>query len=181
MPDEAVLFVCNYAAPALIKSDVTTGIFSMVGHMLGSELGKHCCGLLLSPAYSYQKHHLFLEEHALLKILSSNSCVVDASFQLTFDVKSKTVPCLSFTCSAWVLRISGTTDQWPMVEDSSRLGTKPRIGCGRIRSSSSREEPGRMPCSWPRSTWWCRRIWTQRRSLLRPMQGMSKELRSMPK
>ena len=88
---EAMLFVCNYSSPSLIKSDVTTATFSMIGHVLGSEFGPHACGLLLCPVYSYGKHQLFLEEHALLKALSNASCSVDTMFQLNFDIKSKTV------------------------------------------------------------------------------------------
>ena len=85
-----MLFVCNYASPSLIKSDVTTATFSMIGHVLGSEFGPQACGLLLCPVYSYGKHQLFLEEHALLKALSNSSCSVDTMFQLNFDIKSKT-------------------------------------------------------------------------------------------
>ena len=106
---EAVLFVCNYAAPSLIKSDVTTAIFSMVGHLLGSEYGPHSCGLLLCPQYSYQKHQLFLEEHALLTLLSNHSCVVDTMFQLNFDIRSKVDPYLitSMIGTVFFLNVKG--------------------------------------------------------------------------
>ena len=87
-----MLFLCNYTAPSLIKSDITFATFSMIGHMLGSEFGPQSCGLLLCPVYSYQRHHLFLEEHALLKTLSNASCSVGHVFQLNFEAKSKTEP-----------------------------------------------------------------------------------------
>lgn len=61
----------------------------MVGHLLGSEFGPNSCGILLCPQYSYQKHQLFLEEHALLTLLTNQSCAVDTIFQLNFDIRSK--------------------------------------------------------------------------------------------
>ncbi|CAK8998958.1 unnamed protein product [Durusdinium trenchii] len=61
--EDALLFICNYAAPSLIKSDVTAGTFSMIGHMLGSQtFGANSCGLMLCPVFSYQKHKLFVED-----------------------------------------------------------------------------------------------------------------------
>ena len=63
----------------------------MIGHMLGSQaFGPMACGVMLCPTFSYQKHRLFIEEHTLLQMLASNSCLVDMIFQLNFDPKSKT-------------------------------------------------------------------------------------------
>lgn len=87
---EAVLFLCNYASPSLIKADISTSTFKMLGHLLGSKFGTHALGVLICPVYSYKQHQLFMEEHVLLKQLSNASCSVDTMFQLNFDMKSKT-------------------------------------------------------------------------------------------
>ena len=105
----------------------------MIGHMLGSQtFDANSCGLMLCPVFSYQKHKLFVEEHALLQMLANSSCLVDMMFQLNFDPKSKSALCLeldsdvflSNSCplhtqpasktssSLWAVRISETSGLW---------------------------------------------------------------------
>ena len=125
--NEAMLFVLNYTAPCLIRADVSTCTLKMVGQMITSPMhAAHSCGLLLSPKFSYKPGLLFNEEFTILKQLSNTGCVVDASFQLLFDVKSKSVAWRSYMgwgckvlrevafmlkCLGY-LRISGTRGLW---------------------------------------------------------------------
>lgn len=80
----------NYAAPSLLKVDVTTSTWKLLGHVISSTHGQHSVCLLIMPQFTYKPTgNMFLEEHALLKTLSNLSCNVDLPFQLLFDVKSK--------------------------------------------------------------------------------------------
>ena len=84
--------MANYTAPPLIKSDVSHCGLKLMGTSISSFNASQSCGLFLSPVFAYKAGNLYGEEFALLKSLSNCGCLVDASFQLIFGVKSKTVP-----------------------------------------------------------------------------------------
>lgn len=81
--------MCNFAAPSLVKSNVSACILKMVGHAVGVSPDT-TCAILVSPAFSYTKGSLYSEEFALLKTLANSGCNVDMMFQVCFDPKSKT-------------------------------------------------------------------------------------------
>ena len=88
---EAFLFVANFAAPSLMKSDVTACTLKMIGSMISSTSASSSCGILLCPIFTYKVGQpLFQDDFGLCKEISSTSCQVDTLFQLVFDVKSKT-------------------------------------------------------------------------------------------
>ncbi|CAK8990693.1 Uncharacterized protein SCF082_LOCUS2343 [Durusdinium trenchii] len=83
----AFLFVTNFAAPSLLKSEIVPCVLNLVGHMMSSH-AETSAGVFLSPTFIW-KGTLFQEEFGLLRTLSSAGCVVDTNFQLLFDIKSK--------------------------------------------------------------------------------------------
>ena len=85
---KALCFVANFSAPSLLKSELVPCVLNLVGHCVSSQPETSCC-CFLSPCFSY-KGNLFTEEYGLLRTLSGSGCCVDASFQLLFDIKSKT-------------------------------------------------------------------------------------------
>ena len=87
---KAFLFVANFAAPSLMKSDQTTCALSMMAHMMTSERSTDSCGLLLCSIFSHKSTQLFHDDYAICKQISGTNCQVDTFFQLNFDVKSKT-------------------------------------------------------------------------------------------
>ena len=89
LSSEAFLFVTNFAAPSLLKSEIVPCVLNLVGHMMSSH-AETSAGVFLSPTFIW-KGTLFQEEFGLLRTLSSAGCVVDTNFQLLFDIKSKVV------------------------------------------------------------------------------------------
>ena len=88
---KAGLFFANFTAPPLIKADISNCALKMMGASITAN-PEHHAGLLLCPVFAYKQGNLFGEEFALLKVLSNSGCMVEAGFQLIFDIKSKTEP-----------------------------------------------------------------------------------------
>ncbi|CAJ1358140.1 unnamed protein product [Effrenium voratum] len=84
------VYICNYTAPSLIKADVSTSFMKLMGQMISSNHSQDSIGLLLCPGWSRTNGSLFSTEFGLLKVLSESGCVVDNTFQLLFDVKTRT-------------------------------------------------------------------------------------------
>ena len=95
---EAYLFVVNFAAPSLLKSELVPCILNLVGRMVSANAGTSGA-LLIAPVYASKSQSLFQEEYALLRTLSNTGCAVDTAFQLLFDPKTKVDILLLLYCA----------------------------------------------------------------------------------
>jgi hypothetical protein len=93
---EALLFLCNYTAHSLIKSDITKAMFSMIGHLLGSEFGPQSCGLLRNA------------------LISKSDATVHYRCQKSWQ--------LGLNCSAWLLKAAVGEDLWGIHVDPYENG-----------------------------------------------------------
>ncbi|CAK9090153.1 Uncharacterized protein SCF082_LOCUS42529, partial [Durusdinium trenchii] len=85
----ATLHVLNYAAPSLIRADVSSANAKVAGHFYAESDGRNTAGILICPVFSYRPGLLFMEEHGLLRSFNNSNIDVDLRMQLIFDVKSK--------------------------------------------------------------------------------------------
>lgn len=86
---QATLHVLNYAAPSLIRADVSSANAKVAGHFYAESDGRNTAGILICPVFSYRPGLLFMEEHGLLRSFNNSNIDVDLRMQLIFDVKSK--------------------------------------------------------------------------------------------
>ena len=95
---KAYLFLCNFAAPSMVRSELVPCILTLMGRVISSNPSTSC-GAFLSPTFAYKNQSLFQEEFGYLRALSNSGCSVDVAFQLLFDAKSKVDASLKYFVS----------------------------------------------------------------------------------
>lgn len=68
----------NMSAPCVLSKDSQANQMSVLRYALSDSMDS--CGVVLMPAFSYQRGKLYLEELKLMKELGDGSCNLDTSF-----------------------------------------------------------------------------------------------------